>query len=148
MTLSLPPISVRNSNPGNLRADGISWRGLCKAGDIRSDQDPDYCMFTAPVYGFRALAIDLRTKWSKDGLRSIGAIIPKYAPPAENNTEAYVKAVSIMTGIAAAKELNLDDPAELASLCRAITVHESGGWFFATADLNRGIELALTAPGV
>ena len=148
MTRTIPPISVRNSNPGNLRADGIAWRGLWQAGDIRADQDPDYCAFTAPVFGFRALAIDLRTKWSKDGLRSLRSIITKYSPPEENNTAAYITAVSLMTGIAPDATLDLDNEAQLSSLARAITIHESGGWFFNTADLDRGIELALTVPGV
>ena len=143
MTLLLPPISVRNNNPGNLRADGISWRGLCQSGDIRADQDPDYCVFTAPVLGFRALAIDLRTKWSKDGLRSIRAIITKYSPPEENNTASYITAVSQMTGIAPDAALDLDSPAQLSSLARAIAVQESGGWFFNSDELKAGVDIAL-----
>ena len=141
MTLTLPPRAVRNNNPGNLRK-GITWDGLSVW-----QSDPEFCVFTHPSYGFRALAIDLHTKWTH-GLKTIADIITRYSPPSENNTAAYIKAVSDGMGVDAKAPLDLNDPDELESLCKAIAMHESGGWFFTAPDLVQGVRLALESLNV
>lgn len=137
MALALPPRAVRNCNPGNLES-GFEWLGLSK---IRVD--PPYCVFITPVHGFRALAIDLYTKWSRDDLETIEQIIAKYAPSNENDTEAYVRNVSDMVGVARNVPLDLKNQPQLSSLCRAIAVHEAGMWAFQTNDLEQGVSMAL-----
>ena len=73
-------------------------------------------------------------------------IISVYAPPNENDTDAYVTAVCQMMGVGPDDRLQLNDPAQLASFCRAIAVHEAGGWMFSDDDLMEGVRLALEPP--
>ena len=46
------PRGIRNNNPGNIR-HGANWQGLNPKG---RDIDSAFCVFTAPIYGIRALA--------------------------------------------------------------------------------------------
>jgi hypothetical protein len=139
MSLTTPPRAVKNFNPGNLRK-GIEWQGLSM---LRTD--PDFCVFVDATEGFRALAIDLHTKWKYDGLTTLYGIISKFAPQNENPTGAYIKAVSEMMGLEPTTWLHLDNPDQLTSLCRAISVFEAGGWFFSVNDLNEGVALAFAS---
>lgn len=59
-------------------------------------------------------------------LDTIRDIISTYAPPSENNTEAYISDVSQRTGAAAGAKLNLSDPETMAALIRGIVIHEQG----------------------
>lgn len=141
------PRSVRNNNPGNILRTNIAWEGLQAEDAMTSEQRAEdrYCVFKAPKWGFRALALDLDTKWHR-GLHSVRQIISVYAPPNENDTDAYIAAVCRMMGVGPDDRLQLDDPAQLASFCRAIAVHEAGGWMFSDADLAEGVRLALGRP--
>ena len=57
-------------------------------------------------YGWRAAFMILtRTYYKKYGLKTIRAIISRWAPPKENNTAAYIRHVSDYTGIGPDKEL-------------------------------------------
>lgn len=131
------PRSVRDNNPGDLEI-GIAWDGLST---ITSDNP--FCVFVSPVWGFRALAIDLHTKWAVDGLRTITAIITKFAPPSENPTAAYIRAVSISMGTSPDVTLNLNDFAQLRSMCKAMATFEAGSWMFSPKHLSRGVGMAL-----
>jgi hypothetical protein len=53
------------------------------------------------------LARTLITYQDKHGLRSIRQIISRWAPPVENNTNAYVRAVAADTGLDADQPLDL-----------------------------------------
>lgn len=137
MSLAQPPRSFRNLNPGNLRR-GVEWAGLA------ADQtDPGFCQFRTAALGFRALAMDVHTKWKQDGLITVTGIITKYAPPSENDTASYIKAVCDGMGIIANEWLNLNDETQLTALCRAIATHEAGGWFWNPDDLKAGVDMAL-----
>ena len=103
-----------------------------------------FCVFAAPKWGFRALARDLNTKWRR-GLTTLRGIVTVYAPDNENNTKAYVRAVAADMGVEPDVRIDLEDRSQLAALCRAIAVHESGGWFFSDGDLVEGVRLALGA---
>src|ERR1700743_661562 len=94
------PRGIRNNNPGNIRA-GIAWQGAVGS-------DPDFVIFADDTWGLRALAKDLMTKITKDGLDTINAIITQYAPASENNTAAYIAAVAADSGIDANTQLGTD----------------------------------------
>jgi hypothetical protein len=136
MTLAPMPRAVRNNNPGNLRHSKDAWAGLA---DVQSD--PDFCVFQNAVWGFRALAITLHSKFAR-GLNTVQQILAEYAPPPDNDTDAYVGAVC--DGMGVGPDLLLDlvkNAGQLRSFCRAIAVHEAGGWFFDPQDLDRAIDL-------
>lgn len=148
MAAALQTRSVRNNNPGNLRI-GIAWDGLCPRASMTAAQlaETDFCVFVSPAWGFRALAVNMRTAWST-GLRSVRELIFHYAPANENPTEAYIQAVCKMMQVASFLPLNLDNAAQLESLCKAVATVEAGGWdgFWKDDDLNTGINLALFEP--
>src|SRR4051812_11214830 len=93
--LSRPPRSVRNFNPGNLERCSIQWLGLAAPAEMTAEQRAEqrFCVFRAAKWGFRALALDLFTSWTK-GRTTVREIVGRFAPPDENDTKAYVDAVS------------------------------------------------------
>ena len=86
---------IRNCNPLNIRRSADQWKGL------RAQQtDAAFCQFKQMEYGWRAALILLtRTYYRKYRLYTIRKIVEKWAPPTENNTEAYIKNVAATTGI-------------------------------------------------
>jgi hypothetical protein len=141
------PRSVRNNNPGNIERTNIAWEGLATPEEMTPEQRKEtrFSVFAGPEWGFRALARDLHSKWAR-GLDTIRKIISVYAPPGENDTEAYVQAVSDMMEASPDQPLALGNASQLAALARAIAVHEAGGWFFSDQDLNEGVRMALGEP--
>lgn len=137
------PRGIRNNNPGNLRSD-ISWAFM-------TGGDPGgFAIFDDSVHGLRALAKDLQTKITKDGLTTIRQIISKYAPTSENNTAAYIASVSNDTGIGPDDQLTAD-PDTLAMLIRAIVNHENGDAasdaYVSDQDIQNGIAMIGLSPG-
>lgn len=109
---------VRNSNPGNLRKSKDQWEGAI--GD-----DGAFVIFDSPESGVRALAKNLQS-YGRQGYDSIEKIINRWAPPNENDTQAYIDSVVAATGIPATQSLDLSDPDTLSSLSQAISFHETG----------------------
>lgn len=109
---------VRNSNPGNLRKSKDQWEGAI--GD-----DGAFVIFDSPESGVRALAKNLQS-YGRQGYDSIEKIINRWAPPNENDTQAYIQSVASATGIPATQSLDLSDPDTLSSLAQAISFHETG----------------------
>lgn len=132
---------VRNNNPGNLRRTDDPWQGLAK---IQSDSD--FFVFQSPIYGIRALARTLIAYQVKHGLRTIRQIIERWAPPNENDTAAYTKAVSDETGFAPDQTLNMHTYADLKPLVEAIIQHENGQQPYTGAQVDKALVLAGVEP--
>lgn len=113
---------IRNNNPGNIRW-GDEWRGLVPEAQ-RTDKS--FCQFKAPEFGIRAMIIILRNYQSKYGLKTITGIIKRWAPPNENDTQAYIRSVAQATGTDADKPIDLTDSRKLFPLLQAIIKHENG----------------------
>ena len=89
------PRGIRNNNPLNIRRSKDQWKGLADA-----QTDRAFCQFETLEYGWRAAFYLLtRTYYHKYRLYTIRTIIRRWAPPGENNTEAYIANVSRLTGI-------------------------------------------------
>lgn len=133
------PRGLRNNNPGNIVRTQDKWRGASR------DQSADsrFVVFDSPVWGLRALARVLRG-YVAGGHNSIAKIISRWAPVNENNTAAYVQAVSRSMGVGAAAPLALDD-ATMARLMAAIVQHENGRQPFDSATFQKAIELERSA---
>jgi hypothetical protein len=116
------PRGIRNNNPGNLRW-GVDWLGLVAESE-RSD--PEFCQFVDPYCGYRALCLTLITYRQKYQLRTIDAIVRRYAPASENDTRAYIEAVANITHFDPKTTLPAWDTGLLSCFCRAITHHENG----------------------
>ena len=91
----MTPRNIRNNNPLNIRRSKDKWQGL----DAKQS-DSLFFKFESMEMGWRAAFIILtKTYYHKYRLFTIRRIISRWAPPAENDTEAYVKRVSDLTGI-------------------------------------------------
>ena len=110
----------RNNNPGNLR-HGIAWQGLSV-----NQPDADFATFDSAAFGLRALAKNLHNYYVLHGLDSVASIVMRWAPPAENNTAAYIQAVADSSGFDPYTHLDMNDPGVLARLTAAIVHQENG----------------------
>lgn len=122
MTDNKKPRGIRNNNPGNIRW-GDEWQGLVPK---YQRTDKSFCQFISPEYGIRAMIVILRNYQSKYGLRTITGMIKRWAPPNENDTQAYIRSVIKATGTDADKSINLTDSCKLFPLLQAIIKHENG----------------------
>ena len=129
------PRGIRNNNPGNIRYDGTPWRGLATP-----PTDGAFCVFIAPKYGIRALARVLKTYNDKYGICTIAGIVERYAPAAENDTEAYIASICTQTGLHADAELDLHSNDVLAELIKAIVRHENGQMPYTDAQITEGLQ--------
>lgn len=139
--MSVKPRGIRNNNPGNIRRNGDPWQGLAE-----TQGDKEFFTFATPVYGIRALARTLIAYQDRHGLRTIRQIISRWAPPVENDTESYVKAVAADTGLDADQTLDMHGYDHLLPLTRAIIRHENGQQPYTDAQLTKALVLAGVEP--
>lgn len=137
------PRGIRNNNPLNIRRSKDQWKGLSKTQGDRS-----FCQFETLEYGWRAAFYLLtRTYYFKYRLYTVRAIVSRWAPPSENNTEAYIANVCRLTGIAPDEPLGIpsDKPSRWMMLGLAMAIQENGtasidhfamlrGWAMARGD--------------
>lgn len=116
------PIGIRQNNPGNLR----SWGNTPRANG--------FAHFGTSQDGLSAMAGNL-VKYAERGLTSVRDIIAKWAPANENNTAAYIEAVTKRLGVGAGDSLNLKDPAVLARLMGAMITQENGRNPYGSAEM-------------
>jgi len=132
---------VRNCNPGNIDYNPANqWQGQLKP-------DPDiekrFARFDTPENGIRALGKLLLTYQRKHGLTTVKAIISRWAPSVENDTDAYVRAVEANTGTRPGAEIDLTMPAVIRGFVKAIIHHENAGYAYPAAVLAEGVRRAL-----
>ena len=83
----MTPRNIRNNNPLNIRRSKDKWQGL----DAKQS-DSSFFKFESMEMGWRAAFVILtKTYYHKYRLFTIRKIISRWAPPAENDTEAYIK---------------------------------------------------------
>jgi len=132
----------RNRNPGNIEhAAANKWQGLAEP-----PSDGRFCRFTGHEYGLRALAVLLVSYQDRHGLRTVRSIVGRWAPPAENDTAAYVAAVARRMGVGPDDPLDLHRHDHLRPLVEAIVAHECAGLAYPAAVLDRGLTLAGVPP--
>lgn len=132
-----------NHNPFDLRFDPkIPWMGLAKP----PQDGKGYCVFipyanpmNKDFWGLRAGFRDLFTKWGVDGLRTIRALVEKFAPPSENQTEAYIKVVCEETGWGPDEVLDLIPAANLKKLGRGFLKDEQGQIAYNDSQLDAAV---------
>lgn len=134
----------RNRNPGNIDFNPANkWQGQAGLGDSwLAPRQWRFAAFVSHEYGIRALAALLTTYQDRHGLRTVEAIINRWAPPLENETSAYVRHVCELTGFAPRHVLDLHTHAHMRRLVVAIIRHELGGNPYDDATIERGLELA------
>ncbi|MFV0627299.1 MAG: structural protein [Alphaproteobacteria bacterium] len=135
MTNKKIPRGIRNNNPGNIRYNGIAWKGL-----ETPPTDGAFCIFTHPEFGLRALAKLLRNYNRYYGIRTIKSIINRFAPDTENNTTAYIQSVCKATGFTDCQQLDLESEKVLLPLIKAIIKHENGQQPYSDQQILEGIK--------
>lgn len=120
MEKNVTPRGIRNNNPLNIRK-GCKWIGLRP-----TQTDKDFCQFTSMVYGIRAGFITLRTYICKHKCNTIEKIISRWAPQKENDTAAYIRAVTKRTRLDIKWPIRIEDRTELCSLVSAMIEVECG----------------------
>ena len=129
----------RNNNPGNLEFRGQSG-AVPEAGSGR------FAKFETAADGVSALVGQLR-RYGAQGRDTISKIIAKYAPASENDTQAYIAALSKRMSVGADQALNLNDAGTLSGLVKGISRHESGSDFLSDQDVMTGIQRAGVSGG-
>lgn len=134
---------IRNNNPGNIRHSNAAWHG---AADKQTDVG--FVQFKEMKWGVRALARTLNTYGRKrraaDGspVDTLREVINRWAPPVENDTGSYVRAVAKSTGFRPDDTINLNDRATLRMLSKAIIRHENGSDPVDDHAIADGVDLA------
>lgn len=125
----------RLNNPGNIRRSNVEWVGMASY-----QPDSEFVAFISPEYGYRAMARNLLTYQNKYGLNTIRAIINRWAPSSENDTNSYVDTVARELNMSPDTYINLNDIGTLARLMRAMTLVEQGRVIFSDEILLAGIQ--------
>lgn len=116
------PRGIRNNNPGNLVITSIKWKGKLPK---EQNTDGKFEQFESLNFGLRALALDIANDIKKNKLDTIQKLITAYAPPKENDTDAYISAVSKATGHAPGEKISAEFKT-IAALIKVITNVENG----------------------
>ena len=98
------PRGLRNNNPGNIRINNDLFQG-----EVRPSKDKSFKEFETMPYGYRAMFKILSSYYKNYKLNTIRKMITRWAPPKENHTEKYIKAVSDYAGIPADDPININD---------------------------------------
>lgn len=142
MTIAVkPPRGIRNNNPGNIdRRPGVVWQGM----SADQSTDPRFVVFEAPEWGIRAIAKILLNYQRQHKLTTVRQMIGRWAPPNENDTNAYAVAVARALGVAPDDKISLaSDRGKLVALVAAIIRHENGMQPYSLAVIAEGVGRAL-----
>jgi hypothetical protein len=82
--------------------------------------------YDTPEAGIKAVDDQLRIYGSKHKVKTLREVISRYAPPSENDTEAYIKNVSLKTGLKPDEEIDLSNPAIRHIISGPIILQEQG----------------------
>src|SRR5262245_10750526 len=158
----MPPPGIKNNNYVNVKNGADPWMD---ADGKRSRTDPKgHAIFADPAYGVRAGLLVLRAYFMKHQLRTILAILSRWAPASDtigsqpgnphNNPSEYALFVSNRMGIAVDQPLELfgqdgsvGNVGQLRGLFSAMAAYETGGGFeVPAAEFQAGLELI--EPGI
>jgi len=127
---------IRNNNPGNIRKSRTLWQGEAPA-----QPDPDFVTFVSAAYGIRAIA-KILLNYQAAGFNTVRKIVSRWAPPSENDTEAYVADVAHDVGLGPDQLVELHVLARLVAVMKALVRHEEGVQPYPDTEYVAGAELA------
>lgn len=115
------PRGLRNNNPGNIRINGDLFQG-----EIRPSKDGSFKQFNTMAYGYRAMFRILSNYYKNYKLDTIRKMIGRWGPENENDTDAYIKAVSDYAGIPADDPININDREQMIRIVGGMSKVENG----------------------
>lgn len=154
MSKALLPSQTRgylNNNPGNVdRSPGFLWTS-----EIRDVNDPRltdfqrkeltkgrFAVFPAPQWGIRIIPKNLQSYQKKLGLKSVRAMISRWAPPNENDTEMYIRRVCDKLGVSDTATVDMWNYDVAKEMTLAIIGVELGGNPYPMHVIEDGLRLA------
>ena len=120
MSSKVTPRGIRNNNPLNIRV-GNNWQG-----ERKPNTDGAFEQFTTMQYGYRAAFKLLKTYMGKYHCHTIRQIIHKWAPPRENDTNAYVRRVAGISKLNPDTVIAFNNKLAMIDLAYAMTIVENG----------------------
>ncbi len=124
-----------NCNPGNIRRSAVRYKG-----EVQPSRDPAFKQFETMAWGYRAIFVLLDTYRVRYGLDTVAGMIARWAPPSENRTDAYVRAVCGRTGLRPDEPVDTRDRRTMVPVAAAISRVENGV-DASISDVERGWEL-------
>lgn len=115
------PRGLRNNNPCNIRQSRTTYKG-----EIRPSHDSAFKQFQTIAYGYRAAFVLLHYYYSRLGLKTLRQMLNRWAPPTENNTDAYVHHVSSAAGCLPDEEIDITDRELMVKIVSAMSRVENG----------------------
>jgi len=116
-----PPSGIRgldNNNPFNLKfRTSIQWRG-------QLGTDGTFVVFDTPLNGLRAGMINIHTKFTRDGVKTIRGLMNILSPASENPTENFIAFVAGRLSVSPEQQLEFGQV--IIPLSQAIVTFETG----------------------
>lgn len=117
----MEPRGLRNNNPANIRRSKDKWKGLREVQD-----DPEFFQFEEMKWGYRAMLRVLQNYRKLHGCETIADFINRWAPPTENDTTAYIKAVCQYMQVPSLFVPNIENKDCMCILAAAMSLVENG----------------------
>ena len=128
----MKPRGLRNNNPLNIRHSADQWQGTAA-----TQTDKSFVQFKSMAYGYRAAWKILDTyclRFRRERIvYNVRNIIARWAPPTENDTDAYVRTVVSLSGLGGYENVprpnryrNFERLEKTARLIAAMTCVENG----------------------
>jgi hypothetical protein len=134
---AMPP---KSNNVGNIRTSaGNAWQGKV------TPEGEAFEHFDSPENGVRATA-KLLTNYARQGTNTLRGIVSKWAPPNENQTDALIVNAAKRAGFDPDQPLDLNDPAVLEKVTRAIILQEQGRIDLGDDVIRNGVRSSLRLP--
>ena len=119
------PRGIRNNNPLNIRK-GNNWKG-----EVAKCSDGEFEQFVSMQWGVRAGFKILKNYMTGYGgrvkaLTNVHDIIHRWAPPSENNCQAYIDSVCRVSGLHEYERLQFSDRNKMLALVDGMIRVECG----------------------
>lgn len=102
--------------------------------------DPAFKAFETLAWGYRAMFVLLHTYRVRHGCQTLHQMISRYAPPMENHTENYIRAVAAATKVSPDQPLDTKRRTVMVPIVAAMSAVENGTPA-RMADVTAGWEL-------
>lgn len=134
------PRGIRNHNPGNIRfSERNRWVGKLAYMPVR---EATFERFDTAENGLRAMAKLLRNYIAKDKCDTVAKIVGRWAPPHENMTSEYARAVAHLVSGGNINAKLVADEGTLVELMEAMITQEVGRHSYSRGQLEGAAEAA------
>lgn len=110
-----------NCNPGNLRLSAVRYKG-----EIRPSRDRQFRTFESMAWGYRAIFVLLHTYSVRYKCKTLRSMVERYAPPVENDTDGYLRFVSMRAAVHPDCEVDTLDHRMMTAIVSAVSLIENG----------------------